>query len=240
MLSLSILPEGRPIHVRPDVLAIVGYAGRNREAVMRHVEELAVQGIPPPPRIPMVYPVTADRLVQDDYVEVTTPETSGEAEVVLILTGGTTLVALGSDHTDRDLERYDVQASKQICSKVVSTTCWRLQDVVGHWDRIELQSWVGTQHDLVRYQEGSVDELLAPKEILEFVVGMCNQPLVSAVIFSGTLPLLGSKFISAPTFRAVLHDPIADRSLELMYAVRRVDWIKAPQPSSSPEASPKP
>jgi hypothetical protein len=82
--------------VRRALLA--GYTGRDRAQVMDHVRELEAIGVQRPPRVPMVFDVP--------------PE--------LLTTGTQLLVGVGSDHTDREQEAVDLDASKRACPKAMS------------------------------------------------------------------------------------------------------------------------
>ena len=59
--------------------------------------------------------------------------TSGEVEPVVVVAGGEYFLTVGSDHTDRDLERHDIAASKAACTKVIGTTCIPVSGIA-EWD----------------------------------------------------------------------------------------------------------
>jgi hypothetical protein len=69
--------------------------------------------------------------------------TSGEAEAVLLVAGNDIWVAVGSDHTDRELDKVNIVASKQVCPKPVSAEVWRYADARERWDSLALRSWIG-------------------------------------------------------------------------------------------------
>jgi hypothetical protein len=223
VLSFRVRERDAPVQFAPDIVAIVGYAGRDRASVRQHVSELVAQNVPAPDKVPVLYGVTPDRLCQTRSITVGAATTSGEAEVVLLLVDGETYVSVGSDHTDRALEAKDIPGSKQACPKVVGREAWRLRDVETHWDELELHSWVGEAHEL--YQRGRVEALLPPADILEFVRSNSVRALDRAVIFCGTLPLVSGQFVPAPRFRARLVDPVRRRRLGVDYECRQLDWI---------------
>jgi len=64
--------------------------------------------------------VPPERVTTAPSVRVRGSHTSGEVEFVLFKTGSGTLVTVGSDHTDRELEKSDVPLSKAVCPKVVA------------------------------------------------------------------------------------------------------------------------
>ena len=221
MLQFAVEGASGALSFEPRRLLIAGYTGRDQEGVARHIAELREQGIPAPARTPALYALTADRLTQDETVAVTGGETAGEAEFVLVYTGGDLYIGAGSDHTDRGLERQSVPRSKQVCPKPLSRQLWRWADVRGDWDRCQLRSTI----DGRAYQEGSVAELMAPDDILEMVQGRVGGDLADSVVYCGTLPLLGGEFIFGRRFEAAVVDPARGQELRCAYTVEVVDDI---------------
>src|SRR5437763_8654655 len=136
-------------------LVLAGWAGRNRAAVEAHIRELEVLGMPRPTRTPIFYRAAASLLTTATQIQVVGGETSGEVEFVVVPRPDTLWIGLGSDHTDRGLERTSVALSKQLCAKVVSPTLWRFDDLAPHWDVIELRSWAIRGGRREAYQEGT-------------------------------------------------------------------------------------
>ena len=105
-LILENQQERRQLAFNYSRMINAGYVGKNQEEVRRHIEELAAKGIPGPKSIPVLFPVVCNALITDSEIEVYGNETSGEVEYVLcIVTEDEVYVGLGSDHTDRHLER---------------------------------------------------------------------------------------------------------------------------------------
>ena len=223
-LTFRLQGSDRAIELVPEVVAIAGYTGRDQEAVRRHVAELAAQGIAPPPHTPMIYPITSDRVVIGDAIEVVGEQTSGEAEFVLVIVEDEIYVGLGSDHTDRALEKLDIPAAKQVCPQVVGPELWRLADLDDHWDQLRLRSWAGADRE--PYQDGTVDALMRPRDIVALVQARCTVPLRRTIISCGTVPLLSESFNCGPRFEAELLDPVLDRRLSLAYSVKPVRWLR--------------
>ena len=218
MLHFTVEPEARPLALAPRRLLIAGYTGRDQAAVARHVDELREHGIPAPERTPAVYALTPDRLTTDAAVTVAGGATSGEAEFVLLRVGSDLYVGVGSDHTDRDLERSSVRRSKQVCPKPLSSSLWRWADVRDHWDACLLRSWSGG----TLYQEGSVAALLAPDAVLAAVQARAGD-VDESVVYCGTLPLLDGALRFDREFMAALDDPVRGRELRCAYTVSVVD-----------------
>ena len=98
-----------------------------------HIRELEELGIPRPSRTPIYYRCAAALLTTGDHIQVPGSTSSGEVEFVLVGSDDGLLLALGSDHTDRELEKTGVTLSKQLCAKPVAGRAWRLTDVASHW-----------------------------------------------------------------------------------------------------------
>jgi len=223
MVKFKLQATGAEIDFVPRRVIIAGYTGRDQESVRAHIDELAVQGIPPPAEIPAVFRTTLDRLTAGREVEVLGARTSGEAEVVLLVNGRDIWVALGSDHTDRELEKVSISASKQVCPKPVSSEVWRYTDVRDRWDDLVLRSWVGETGREQLYQEGRMSAVLTPEDLLAILRPRLGDLLDGAVIYTGTIPLASGAFLPKPYFEAALFDPTTGRSLRCLYRVRRAD-----------------
>ncbi len=223
MLSLRLEPEGARIRYTPRAIAIVGFSGRDTAAVRAHIDELARHGVVAPQETPALFLVSADRLTQRPTVQVASAHTSGEAEIVLLVVEGEVLVTLGSDHTDRQLEKHDITRSKQVCPKVITSECWRLKDIDKHWDRLIVRSWAGISKPLSPYQEGLASSLLSPEDVLAFVCSK-TRLLEGLAVFCGTFPLLEQSFAFGPWFVADITDPLTDRTLRLEY---RTEYLGA-------------
>src|SRR5262249_12497441 len=129
MLSLDLtvvsLDQQATVSLPVARVLLAGYTGRDRAAVLAHIEELQRLGLAPLPRGRMVYEVPPRLLTTGGSVTVSGAETSGEVEFFLVPTPDGLLVGVGSDHTDRHHEAIDVAESKTLCSKVLSRHVWR-------------------------------------------------------------------------------------------------------------------
>lgn len=221
MIQFVEAGSGRQVPFAIHDVVLAGYTGRDQAAVRRHVEELAAHGVAAPKRVPAFYRVTPERVVAADRIAVLGRETSGEGEFIVFRADGETWIGVGSDHTDRAVERESVTTSKQLCDKVVAREVWRLADLRDHWDRVMLRSFAGTEgqgYDPGPYQEGPAASLLDPDEILDLVATRTGRGLDGVLVFSGTLPLAG-ELVYAPRFRVELRDELRGASLEVAYAV---------------------
>ena len=203
-----------------------GFTGKNREGAMKHVEELKAHGVAAPDRIPAYFAVTREMVTTDDEIEVLGDDTSGEVEVVFLFKGDQVYIAVGSDHTDRELEKDSIPKSKVICPKVVSRDVWRLADVKPHWERLKLQSWIEVDGQRTLYQEGSLADFLTVDDFLDGVRSVVTDgSLDGMVLYMGTMPSLGGELLFSPTFEGRLSDEVLGRELSLRYSINPMDWL---------------
>jgi hypothetical protein len=188
-LTFYVLGADETLTVSSFDLVIAGYTGRDSAAVQHHIDELAAQGIAPPERIPMFYPVAADTATQQENCIVPSSKTAGEAEPVLIRAASRLFLTVGSDHTDRELERESVARSKQACMKPLSRNVIPV-DADADWDAMRLRSWV----DGVLYQDGPMSALRVPVETLTQLEGEIGSS-GDIIMFGGTVPLLHGTFV---------------------------------------------
>lgn len=210
---------GANIEVAVSRLVIAGWAGRDARDVEHHIRELEALGVKRPASVPTFYLVASALLTTEGVVDVLGTHSSGEVEVVLIHSASDgLLVGIGSDHTDRRVESYDVAVSKQMCAKPVSAALWRYADVASHWDSLIARSWrIGGDADPVLYQEGTLARLLRPEELIERGFGAAAMPPGSAM-FCGTQAVLG-ELSAGVGYELELHDPVLGRSLWHRYRV---------------------
>ena len=205
---------------------ICGYTGRNQEMVRRHIEELAAQGIEPPPMVPMYFVKPPWGLCLEEEIQVQSPNNSGEVEFVLLVDQDEIYVGVGSDHTDREMEKLDIAKSKLVCPSVIGRRFWKYSEIKDHWDQIELRSWVSKDGKMVLYQECNTTSFLSPEALLDKVRQQTELELTNVPIFGGTSPLLVEGFAYAERFEAEIFDPVTERRITLGYNVNVLDWFK--------------
>ena len=213
----------RSSSARIGALVIAGWTGRDAAAVEAHVRELEELGVPRPRTTPLFYRVSADLLTQAAEVAVLGGESSGEAEAVIVATSGGLWVGVGSDHTDRHLERLDVARAKQCCAKAIGRELWPLGEVQAHWDSLMLRSHVQAGGIRELYQEGTLAELQSPRSLLgRYAEAGLAQ---GAILFCGTLPVRGV-VRGASRFEMELIDPVLGRTLHHAYTVRELPIVE--------------
>ncbi|HXZ08191.1 MAG TPA: DUF2848 domain-containing protein [Paraburkholderia sp.] len=210
---------GLPVTVNASRLVIAGWAGRDSAEVEHHIRELEALGVRKPSAVPCFYEVTPTLLTTAERIEVIGGHSSGEVEVVLLQTEvDGLLVGIGSDHTDRKVESYDVAVSKQMCAKPLGPTLWRYAEVAAHWDALVARSWrIDARGERVRYQEGTLARLMHPEPLIWRAFGATSM-IPETVLFCGTQPVLGA-LTPASAYELELHDPVLGRTLRHRYSV---------------------
>ena len=142
-------------------------------------------------------------------------QTSGEVEIVLYV-ADQLYVGVGSDHTDRALEKTSIPWSKQVCANVLAPTLWPFEDVRGHWDDCVLRSTV--DGDL--YQNVSVATFLHPDDILAVLRDrVSGLPERDYLVFCGTYVSIDKALKFGESWSFELEDPTSDRRIAHSYRV---------------------
>jgi len=204
--------------VEVNNLVIAGWTGRDAQATERHIAELEAIGIARPKKVPCFYRASVDRLTTAGVIQVLGTESSGEVEFFLLALEDGLWVGVGSDHTDRKVEAYDVAVSKQMCAKPISSELWRYEDVIDHWDQLTLRSAIGNGEDRQDYQEGTVANMLPPDALIGMYSPDTKALEPGTLMFCGTLAVKGG-VRSAQSFEAELSDPVRDRRITCKYRV---------------------
>jgi len=201
---------------KPEIeqLVIAGWTGRDEAALKKHIRELEALGVKAPKTTPIFYRVSASLLTRADAIQVSGPDTSGEVEFVLLSRPDGLWVTLGSDHTDRKAEAIGVSLSKQLCPKPVAGEAWRYDEVKAHWSRLTLRAWIAEGGRKVLYQEGTVDAMRSPEDLIARFGGLPS----GHAMFGGTFAALGGIRPSA-RFEMELEDPVLGRRLRHAYTI---------------------
>ena len=202
--------EIEPILFRYEKLVLGGWSGRNKEDVLAHVEELRKLGIPAPSEVPSFFYVGTNLLTSDREIKVLRGKNNGEVEYVLFLDEGKPrYVTVGSDHTDREVERTSFQISKQLYPKIISPVVWDYEEIYDHWDTLILRMYV----DGKLSQEASLKSLLRPQDLIK-EAGLNED---NAVLFSGSIPWKGGEVAFGRKYRIEMEDPILRRKIYYVY-----------------------
>ena len=209
--------DPRPQQVTVNQLVVAGWTGRDPVAVEKHIVELEAIGIKRPASTPIFYRVAAARLTTGGTIEVSGTTSGGEVEYLLLRHEGRYWVGLGSDHTDREVEKIGVTVSKQMCDKPIATQFWLYDDVAPHWDRLILRAFVVEDGERKVYQEGPVAAMLDPMDLVSRYTGngaLSDQTLM----FCGTLAARGG-VRATQQFTFEIEDPVLGRKIAHEYQV---------------------
>ena len=198
-----------------EAMIVAGYTGRDREAVLHHIHELEQIGVAPPPYVPFYWRFPPWLATTTDRVVVAGANTSGEAELCLLVDGDEIFVTVGSDHTDRSAEAIDVGMSKAICPKPIGAVAFPIAAVGNRWSELVLRSWLVERGEEHLYQEGPCANLVPP---LELLAGMPFDRPRCFALFTGTVPAIGG-VRPGSHFRAELFDPARDSAVSLSYDI---------------------
>jgi hypothetical protein len=211
-------------------LVMAGWTGRDPAAVQRHVDELAVLGVAAPSRVPLFYRLDPALLAGAvGMIEVLGADTSGEVETVLLALADGLWVGLGSDHTDRAMERHGVAISKQLCRKPLARELWRFEEVIPHWDQLALRAQIVEEGERRLYMEDALAAVRRPENLIAAYARELGLPEdaalpVGTVMFMGALAAIGG-IRPAPRFEMELADPVLGRSLHHAYDVRALPIV---------------
>lgn len=215
--------ERRPVEIEVTSAYNFGYAARDQEGLKQHIAEQAAMGMPTPTTVPAIFPVVPRQITESAAITVVGTESYAEVEYALINAGDEGwLVTVASDHSDREVERHDVPRAKNMTPDVLAPTAWRLDDVVDHFDELELICSCrdsGGQETVT--QQGALSGLLAPdalREILERRLGA--EPGVGTVILSGTVD--GEPPSDVAEWKLVIRDPKLGREISHTYTVTQL------------------
>jgi len=217
-LELVVQGSGERIEFPVQRLLNGGYAGRDQEAVWKHVEELAAIGVPEPSTTPTLYALGNNLATTADTVQVQHETTSGEVEYVLLIGAGETYVTVGSDQTDRDLETRSIEWSKQVYPDVFAPEVWRYQEVADHWEDLVLRCWVTKDGSRQLYQEATLAELLPPSSWTRMLEDLFGTVPANTIVMSGTIPSKAG-LVYGDSYEMEMHDPVLNRTIRHSYRV---------------------
>lgn len=195
----------------------LGSATRDPAVAVPHQEEVAKEGVQialdvPAPRI---YPMPRHLVRTDEELFVHCDETSGEVEIVLLV-ADRLYVGVGSDHTDRALERTSILWSKAVNANILAPVMWPWEEVAARWDQMVLRSWV----DGRLYQDVGVNAFLTPLDMLAVLrQRVASMPERDFIVFGGTYVSVDKTLGYGKRWEFALDDPAGGRSIRHGYDV---------------------
>lgn len=218
-LTLEKKSAKEPLTFSVKRLVCVGWVGRDPSAVQAHIDELAQHGIPGPSQTPTYMNYSPYLATTETAIDVVSPDSSGEAEFLIFKHGDNLYIGVGSDHTDREFEKYSIPASKQMCAKVLAPIVWLYEEIQPHWDQIVLRSWTNHEGKQVLYQEDTLGTILDAESILNGFPDDEGLSTDEMLVFCGTVATkLG--LIFSDRFDFEMEDPVLGRSIRYGYDIR--------------------
>lgn len=162
-------------------------------------------------------------LTNENKIIVQGKHTSGEVEYVALKFEDEIYITVGSDHCDRQAERYSMSKSKQLCMKVMARQMILHRELRPYWEEIKLASSVASYHRAVAYQSASVADLMR----LGSLIRRCpmNLDFNGAVLFSGAPPIITTIPVFSPHFYFRLDLPRFKFSIAHDYAVEMLPEV---------------
>ena len=219
ILTLESASGRIPLALSLDRLIVAGWVGKDKAALQKHIDELGRLGVPAPSRTPTYMNLSAGLLTTSEDMDVVGQKSSGEVECVLVKSSGKIYMGVGSDHTDREFEKYDIPASKQMCTKPMAAVVWDLEDVKDHLDSVEMRSWMTVNGQRHLYQEGRLSANLSVLEILDGIPTEDRLGLEDFCMFCGTFPTKG-EIVIGELFEFEMEDPVLKRQIRHSYRLR--------------------
>lgn len=210
-MTLSFLTgAGERIEPVIDRLILAGFAGRSVAEVEAHIEEMARQGVPRPPFSPMLWPVLPHLMTQGNSICVYGPDTTPEVEYVLFAWRDILYVTVGNDQCDIAVEReLSSEKSKNLCQKVLPRHAWPVDEVLPHWDELQLTLWCNGK----LMQQDYLASLIRPESLMEKVASLDGGQENGRMIFSGTIATRAA--FPAPPYEITMRlaDPVGNREI---------------------------
>ena len=199
-------------------VVVAGMTARDEAAIRHHLEEMKELGVRMPSVFPFFFRVSAGLLTQDERVQVIGTDSSGEVEPVIVALEDGLWLTVGSDHTDRKVEAYSINVSKQMCPHPIGRQLWRLADVAAHWDRLVVRSWTTRAGTRELYQEGPLALMRDPADLIGRYERSGGRIAPSTVLYCGTIGAKGP-LAHADLFEMELEDPVRARRIGHRYAI---------------------
>jgi hypothetical protein len=161
-------------------------------------------------------------------VEVLGDASSGVVEPVLLRAQGRWWLTVGSDHTDRAVEAYAVDVSKQLCPKPLARQAWAWDELADRADALQMHSEIEEGGQWVRYQQGTLAQI---RPLASLVAGLpADVPVADGlVLFCGTFGALpdaqGRGVRPAARMRLQLADAVTGRRIEHAYECRTLPRV---------------
>jgi hypothetical protein len=209
-----------------------GRSGREKSDVAKHVGDLESFGIKHayPPLGPVAFLLPTFNATTSHRIAMYDNANNAEVESVLLVDKHDNIyVTVGSDHTDREMERSaGPPKAKLLAPKVMASEAWPYEEVKDHWNDLVMRAYAYRDGEPDIYQDEKLGANFDPETLMENTrtqIGLDD--LRSTVMFGGTIPSLKGEFVFGKGWDLELFDPVLKRSLKHHYDVEVV-WHRVP------------
>lgn len=98
----------------------------------------------------------------------------------------------------------------------MASDVWKVDDVLEHWDQIQMKSWVTVDGSQKQYQSGTWQDILPINFWIKRLEEL-NALESGVVVFTGTLATIGGKLEYGEKFEYEAFDPVLNRKLSSFY-----------------------
>jgi len=199
-------------------IVVAGMTARDEAAIRHHLAEMKALGVTMPDKFPFFFRLSAGILTQSEHVQVLGADSSGEVEPVIVALEDGLWLTVGSDHTDRKVEAYSINVSKQMCPHPIGRHLWPLGEVSAHWDRLIIRSWTTRRGKRELYQEGPLALMRHPDDLMRLYAKEGGRVGPGTVLYCGTIGAKGP-LAHAELFEMELEDPLGGRRIGHHYKI---------------------
>jgi hypothetical protein len=110
-----------------------------------------------------------------------------------------------------------------MCDKPLASTFWAFDEVLPHWDRLMLRSYLVEDGKRTSYQDGAVAAMIDPRALMarHSADGRLAE---GTLMFGGTLATHGG-VRPTPEFAFEIEDPVLERRIAHVYRVRTLPLL---------------
>lgn len=209
---------GTPVSVTIGDVVVAGMTARDEAAIRHHLDEMKELGVKMPDAFPFFFRVSAGFLTQAERIQVLGMDSSGEVEPLIVRLDDGLWLTVGSDHTDRKVEAYSINVSKQMCPHPIGRHLWPLAEVSPHWDQLVIRSWTTRAGKRELYQEGPLAAMRHPDDLLQRYAASGGRMAPGSAMYCGTIGAKGP-LAHADLFEMELSDPLLGRRIAHRYAI---------------------
>jgi hypothetical protein len=205
-------------------IVVAGMTARDEAAIRHHLAEMKALGVAMPDSFPFFFRISAGFLTQVEHIQALGTDSSGEVEPVIVALEDGLWLTVGSDHTDRKVEAYSINVSKQMCPHPIGRHLWPFAEVSAHWDRLIIRSWTTRGGKRELYQEGPLALMRHPDDLIRRYAKEGGRVGPGTALYCGTIGAK-SALAHADLFEMELEDPVCGRRIGHHYKIEALSVL---------------